>query len=72
MNLTAAQIGFIKALGVMVVATIASFLANQANLTGVLNPVLASLVAALAASMESYLKDKSGNNKALFGAVTVR
>lgn len=71
-QLTIQQIGFIKAIGVVVITAILSYLGNAAHLNGVLSPVLASLVAALAASLESHFKDASGNTEALFGAVTVK
>lgn len=72
MNLSPSIIGFIKALGVVVIASVASYLADAAHLTGVLNPVIATVVAALAASFESYLKANSGNTTALFGTVSVK
>jgi len=69
MKITNAQAGFIKGLLVVVVASVVSYLANSANLQGVLNPALATVVAALFSSLESHLKATSGNSKALFGAV---
>lgn len=64
-------IGFVKAIGVVALAAVVSYLADSAHLTGVLNPVIATVVAALAASFESYLKADSGNTTALFGTVNI-
>lgn len=72
MTITPSQAGFIKGLGVVLLASLASYLANVANLQGVFNPVLATLIAALASSLESHLKSQSGNQSALFGAVRLK
>ena len=68
--MTLAQIGFVKALLVVITVSVLSFLGEANNLTAVLNPYTASLVAALAASLESYLKEKNGT--AFFGAISVK
>lgn len=54
----------------MVLAAVASYFADAANLNGLLGPALATVVAALASSLESHIKANSGNG--LFGAVRVR
>jgi len=69
MTLTPAQNGFIKGLGLVVVLSVASYFEDTAHLTGVLNPILATLVAALASSLESHIKDQTG--RGLMGAVKV-
>lgn len=72
MKLNAAWIGFIKAIGVVVIMGVLSYVGDAAHLNGLVSPIIASLIAALAASLESHLKDESGNTKALFGAVKVK
>lgn len=70
MTITHAQAGFLKGLGLVILAAVASFLADSANLHGLLNPAIATLVAAFASSLESHIKSRTNN--ALFGAVAVR
>lgn len=72
MKISPALAGFIKGLLIVVVLAVVSFLGDSANLTGVLSPVLATLVAGLFSSLESSMKAKSDGNKALFGAVSVK
>jgi hypothetical protein len=64
--------GFIKGLLGVVVLVVVSYLANAANLNGLLNPSLAVLVAAIFSAVESQLKANSGGTTALFGAVHVK
>ncbi len=71
MKMTPSIAGFIQGLLGVAVLAIVSYLADAAHLTGVLNPVLATIAAGLFASLESYLKSESGNTKALFGTVTL-
>lgn len=71
-NLSPAQISFIKALGVVALVSVLSFLGDASHFTGVLNPILAAVIAALAASFEAKLRSNSGDTTALFGAVNVR
>lgn len=72
MKINSATAGFIKGLLLVVVLAVSSFLADQANLSGVLNPVLATLVAAAFSALESHLKTASGGATALFGAVKLK
>lgn len=65
-----AWLGFLKAIGIVIITAVLSYLGNVANLNGVLSPLLATLLAALAASLESHIKDQTG--LAFFGSVKVK
>lgn len=69
MTITPAQAGFIKGLGLALLAAATAYLSNPENLT-FLSGGIALIVSALASSLESHIKANSGN--ALFGAVSVR
>ena len=71
MNISPAFAGFLKGIVLAIVFAITSFLENQANLSGVVNPSIALVVAALASGLESHLKAQSGGTTALFGAARV-
>lgn len=71
MTINPATAGFVKGLLLVVILTVSSYLADSAHLTGVLNPVLATVVASAFSALESHLKAVSGGSKALFGAVSV-
>ena len=60
-------IGFLQAIGLALILTILSFLANAANLQGLVNPEMATLVAAVALAIENTINAKNG--KSLFGLV---
>jgi hypothetical protein len=70
--MTTAQAGFAKGVLIVILTSVTSYLAHEAKLTDVLNPLLATLVAGLASSLESYLKAQSNNTTALFGAVKLK
>jgi len=70
MTISPSWAGFLKGLLLAVLASVALYLSNSANLT-TLSPWIAALVMALASSLESFLKAQSGNTTALFGAVNV-
>lgn len=72
MALTNAQAGFLKGLGLALMFALLSFFGDVANLNGVVGPAVASLLAALASSLESHLKAESGGEKGLFGAVSIK
>lgn len=65
-----AVLGLIRGLGFAVLVAVLTFLGSATNLTGVLNPATASLVAALALALEHAIEARTGN--ALFGAVRTR
>lgn len=67
MSLTPAQLGFVRAIGYTLLTALLAFLANQANLTGIVGDSAALIIAGLAASLEHYIESQTGN--ALFGAV---
>ena len=60
-------IGFLQAIGLALILTVLSFLANAANLQGLVNPEMATLVAAVALAIENTINAKNG--KSLFGLV---
>lgn len=66
MNLTNAQIGFIRAIGVVILTAVLSFLGDSANLNGVVSAGVATLISALALSFEHALE--ANGKGALFGA----
>lgn len=67
-----ATAGFLKGLFLAAVLGICVFLENSANLTGILNPTVATIVVALASSIESHLKAGNDGQKGLFGAIAIR
>lgn len=71
-TLSPAVAGLFKGLAIVIIFAVVQFLSNDANLTGVLSPVIASLVAAIASAVESQMKASSGNTAALMGAVKLR
>ncbi len=62
-----ALLGFIRALGVVVLAAILNYLGDVSHLTIILNPYTASIISALALALENSMESRTGN--ALFGAV---
>lgn len=70
MTLTPSQISFIKGIGIVVVVSILTYLGDAAHLNGIVSPVIATLIAALASSYEAHLREQTG--AALFGAVRAR
>ena len=71
MTLTTAQSGAIKGLLIAIAAAATAYLADPSHLT-FLSGSAALIVAAVASSLESYMKAQSGNTTALFGAVKLK
>jgi hypothetical protein len=72
MTLSPMWAGFIKGLlGVLILSAV-SYLGDAAHLTGILNPVLATVMAGLFSGLESSMKSDTNGTKALFGAVSVK
>lgn len=65
-QLSPAMLGLVRSLGFVVILAVVSFLANAANLHGVVSDGLAASIATLALVAEHYLEGKTGS--ALFGA----
>ncbi len=65
-----ALLGFCRALLVAVIMAVVSFLANSANLSGVVSGGLATLIAAVALAIEHSMA--TGTQTALFGAVSTK
>ena len=63
-----AIIRLIKGCASVGVAAVVSYLADGANLTGLLNPAIATVAAGVFLVIEGYIKDKG--HGALFGAVS--
>lgn len=74
MTLSPAQLGLVRTLGTVILFSVLSavlgFLANAVNLTPLLGPTLAAVIAAVAGSLEQHFA--SQGNTALFGAVSKR
>lgn len=65
MKLSNTTVRFLKGALTVIVSALVSYLANEANLTGVLNASMSTIVAGLFLVLEGYIKDKG--NGALFG-----
>ena len=63
-----AILGAARSLLAVVVMAVVTWLANSANLNGVVAPAIGTIVSMLALSCENWLSD--GTGKALFGMVT--
>lgn len=64
-----AVLGFIRGIGVVVIAAALAYVGDVSHLV-FLSPTVATVIAALALSLENYIEGKNGN--ALFGAVKTR
>jgi len=62
-----ALLGLLRALGVILLASIVHFFTNAANLDGVVGQSIAPIVAMIALAIEHSMESRSGN--ALFGLV---
>ena len=69
-NVNPAIIGLVRGAGVAAIIAVLTYLGNAGNLTGILNPATASLVASLVLMVEHMIEGKSGN--AWFGLATSR
>lgn len=72
MKISPSTAGFLKGLLIVVVLAVVSFLGDAAHLTGVLNPVLAALVAGVFSGIESKMKANTDGETGLFGAVSIK
>ena len=71
MNISPLVAGFLKGILLAAIGAIVLYLSNAANLNGVVSPILATLIAAIASSIESNMKATSNGTTGLFGAVTI-
>ena len=71
-SLSPAWSGFLKGIVLAAIGAVVLFLADSANLTGVLSPTLAVLVASIFSAIESSMKASSGGTVGLFGAVNIQ
>lgn len=62
-------ISFIKAIGILMIFTLLTFLGDASHLNGIVSPAVAGLIAAIASWLETDIKQNTGN--ALFGAAKV-
>jgi hypothetical protein len=60
-------LGFLRGLGVIVLAAVLTYIGDATNLQGILTPRSSALIAMIALSIEHSIEGKTGN--ALFGAV---
>lgn len=60
-------VALLQAIGLAALMGILAFLANSTNLSGLVNPEMATLVAAVALAIENSINAKSG--RSLFGLV---
>ena len=72
MNVSPALAGFVKGLGTVVVFAVVGYLANSANLDGVVSTSLATILAGIFSQIETVLKARSNGEKGLFGAVKIQ
>lgn len=63
-------LGFIRAIGTVVLMAVLTYLGNQANLNGVVDTGLAAIISGIALAIEHSIEAKTG--KALFGAVATK
>lgn len=68
MNVSPAVLGVIRSLGFVVILALVHWLSDAANLHGIMNEGLATLIATIALSFDHSLEAKTGT--AAFGAVT--
>ena len=64
-----ALIGFLRAIGLVVLLAVLAFLANATNLSGLVNPTVGSLIAVIALTLEHAF---SPAGTALMGSVGKR
>lgn len=62
-----ALLGFLRGIGMVVLAAVLSYLGDEANLSGIVSASLATIVSGIALSLEHSLESKGKG--ALFGAV---
>lgn len=63
-------IGFLRALGVVILTAVLSYLGDASHLNGVVSTSIAALISAIALGLEHSIEEKKGT--ALFGAVRTR
>ncbi len=66
-NISPAVLGLLRGVGFVVLTSVLTYLGNATNLTSVLSPQVASIIAIIALALEHKVEGKTGN--ALFGAV---
>ncbi len=69
-TLSPGVLGFLRGVGVVVLAAVISYLADATHLQGVVSAPVAALIAAVALGFEQHISDTTG--KALFGAAVPR
>lgn len=72
MTLSESQLGFVRGLGTLILMGILSYVGDASHLNGVVSVSGASIISALALSLEHYFESKSVSGKALFGSTTVK
>jgi hypothetical protein len=62
-----AFIGALQGVGLAIILTVLSYFADAAHLNGLINPQMATLIAAICLAMEKNIEASTG--KSLFGSV---
>lgn len=65
--MTPAQLGFVRGVGSIILMGVLTYLADASHLNGLVSVSVATIIAGLAAALESSLSNGTGT--ALFGAV---
>lgn len=66
LNLTPAQLGLIRGLGVAILMVVLKYVGDTANLNGLVSDGTAAIVSMFALSIEHYIESRTGSS--LFGA----
>lgn len=69
--MTQAQLGFVRALGIVIITAVLGYLGDASNLNGVVSTSAAAIISGIALSLEHYMAGKKPGS-ALFGAATVK
>ncbi len=69
-TLSPAVLGFLRGIGVVVLAAVVTYLADATHLQGIVSAPVAALIAAVALGLEQHVSSTTG--KALFGAAVPR
>lgn len=69
--MTQAQLGFARAVGIVIITAVLGYLGDANNLNGIVSTSAAAIISGLALSLEHYMAGKKPGS-ALFGAVSVK
>jgi hypothetical protein len=69
LKITSAWLGVIRGLGMVIALPLLTYLGDAAHLSSVASPIVASVIAIIALSLEHTIESETG--KALFGVATI-